>query len=168
MCLREKEGEREREREGDREKEKEKGIKRERNKEQESKTHHQQLDLVNQRGRCKELVDGRQYFPFQRGSASGVLSSRASGPDVRPLAGTGQQLPAVARPEISLLQLFRRALVALLFRCAPSHPQRSRLARVGIRTGDRLARGRFPEPLGHPVGFVTSRYRMENFVQKHR
>lgn len=102
-------------------------------------TYHQQFDLVNQRGRCKELVDGRQYFPFQRGSASGVSSLRASGPNVRPLAGTGQQLPAVFRSEVPLLQLSLRARVALLLRCAPPHPQQSRSARVGIRNvGDQL------------------------------
>lgn len=112
----------------------------------EGETHHQQLDLVNQRGRCKELVDGRQYFPFQRGSASGVSSARASGPDVRPLAETGQQLLAVARPKLPLLQLFPRALVAPFVSCAPPHPQQSRSARVGIRTGHRtgwLARDPF-------------------------
>lgn len=108
------------------------------------KTHHQQLDLVNQRGRCKELVDGRQYFPFQRGSASGVSSLRASGPDVRLLAGTGQQLPAVLRPEIPLLQLFPRALAPpFLLPCAP-HPQRfSRSARVCIK--NRRAAVRLPD-----------------------
>lgn len=113
----------------------------------ERETHHQQLDLVNQRGRCKELVDGRQYSPFQCGSVSDVSSSRASGPDVRPLTGTGQQLLAVARPELPLLQLFPRALVAPFVSYAPPHPQQSRSARVGIRTGHRLVDPRYLQAL---------------------
>lgn len=139
MCRRERNSERERERE--------RAIQREKEGET-AETHHQQLDLVNQRGRCKELVDGRQYFPFQRDSVSDVSSSRASGPDVRSL-GTGQQLLAVARSELPLLQLFPRALVAPFVPCAPPHPQKSRSARVGIRTGYRLTWDFF-KPLGHP------------------